>query len=58
MKTESQTYAFLLAQKILADKAQIEINLSHFAKTKALAAVVAPPPAALDYTLSGKTFPN
>jgi len=44
--------AFLLTQKILAAKAQIRINLSHFTKTIALAVVVALPLAAVDYTLT------
>ena len=52
MKTESQAYVFLLTQKILAAKAQIRINLSHFTKTIALAVVVALPLAAVDYTLT------
>jgi len=52
MKTESQTYAFLLTQKILADKAQIRINSSHFEETIPLAAVVPLPLAPIDYTLT------
>jgi len=44
--------SLLLMQKILAAKAQIRIDLSHFKKTTALAAVVALPLAALDYTLT------
>ena len=44
--------AFLLTQKTLAAKAQIKIDLSHFAKTIALATVVALPLAALDYTFT------
>jgi len=44
--------AFLLTQKILASKAQIKMDLSHFAKTMALAAIVALPLAALDYALT------
>jgi len=44
--------AFLLTQKILASKAQIKIDLGHFRKTIALAAVVALPLAAVDYALA------
>jgi len=44
--------AFLLTQKTLASKAQIKIDLSHFARTTALAAVVALPLATLDYLLT------
>jgi len=44
--------AFLLMQKILASKAQIRINWSHFAKTTALAAVVALPLAVIDYAFT------
>jgi len=44
--------AFILMQKTLASKAQIKIDLSHFAKTMALAAVVALPLAGIDYTLT------
>jgi len=44
--------AFLLTQKALASKAQVKIDLSHFAKTIALAAVVALPLAALDHALT------
>jgi len=44
--------AFLLTQKTLAAKAQIRINLSHFAKTIALAVVVALPHATLDCVLT------
>jgi hypothetical protein len=44
--------AFLLTQKILASKAQIKIDLGHFRKTIALAAIVALPLAAVDYTLT------
>ena len=44
--------AFILMQKTLALKAQIKIDLSHFAKTMALAAIVALPLAAIDYTLT------
>jgi len=44
--------AFLLTQKILASKAQIKMDLSHFAKTMALAAIVALPLTALDYALA------
>jgi len=43
---------FLLTQKTLASKAQIKINLTHFAKTAALAAVVALPLAAIDYAVA------
>jgi len=43
--------AFLLMQKILASKA-IKIDWSHFRMTIALAAVVALPLAAIDYTLT------
>jgi len=42
----------MLMQKTLASKAQIKIDLSHFAKTMALAAVVALPLAGIDYTLT------
>jgi len=44
--------AFILMQKTLALKAQIKIDLSHFARTMALAAIVALPLAAIDYTLT------
>ena len=44
--------AFFLTQKTLASKGQIKIDLSHFAKTIALAAIVALALAALDYTLA------
>jgi len=46
--------ALLLTRKILAAKAQIKINLSHFAKTTALAIVVALPLAMVDYTLTNQ----
>jgi len=44
--------AFILMQKTLALKAQIKIDLSHFTRTMALAAIVALPLAAIDYTLT------
>jgi len=44
--------AFLLTQKTLASKAQIKMDFSHFAKTTALAAIVALPLATLDYALT------
>jgi len=44
--------AFLLTQRTLAYKAQIKIDLSHFSKTIALAALVALPLAAVDYALT------
>jgi len=44
--------AFALIQKILASKAQIRIDLSHFGKTIALAVIVALPLAAVDYALT------
>jgi len=44
--------AFILMQKALASRAQIKIDPTHFRKTIALAAIVALPLAALDYTLT------
>jgi len=41
--------AFLLTRKTLCSKAQVKIDLSHFAKTMALAVIVALPLAAADY---------
>jgi len=44
--------AFLLTQKTLGSKARIKIDVSHFAKTIALAVIVALPLAAADYTFT------